>query len=119
MSTSKQRVFSFALTGDTIISRKLSIYREPEFLALIDLLRGADVAFTNLEVLFHNYEPYPMSQAGGTYMRADPALTRELVWAGFDMVSRANNHAADYGVHGMRLTTEHVAAAGLVQAGVG
>jgi poly-gamma-glutamate capsule biosynthesis protein CapA/YwtB (metallophosphatase superfamily) len=112
-------VFSFALTGDTIISRRLSVYREPEFLALIDLLRGADVAFTNLEVLFHDYEPYPMSEAGGTYMRADPALARELVWAGFDMVARANNHAADYGVHGMRLTTEHVTKAGLVQAGVG
>jgi poly-gamma-glutamate synthesis protein (capsule biosynthesis protein) len=119
MSISNPRVFSFALTGDTIISRRLSVYREPEFLALIDLLRGADVAFTNLEVLFHDYEPYPMSQAGGTYMRADPALARELVWAGFDMLSRANNHAADYGVHGMRLTTKHVEEAGLVQAGVG
>jgi poly-gamma-glutamate synthesis protein (capsule biosynthesis protein) len=35
------------------------------------------------------------------------------------MVSRANNHANDYGVEGMRLTTKHVAAVGLVQAGVG
>jgi len=110
---------SFALTGDSIITRKLSIYGEPEFTRMIDLVRTADVAFTNLEMLFHDYEPYPSTQSGGTYMRADPALVKELIWAGFDMVARANNHTGDYGAEGMRLTTKYVAAAGLVQAGVG
>jgi poly-gamma-glutamate synthesis protein (capsule biosynthesis protein) len=52
-------------------------------------------------------------------MRGDPVLAEELAWAGFDMVARANNHTGDYGVLGMDLTTEYVAAAGLVQAGVG
>lgn len=110
---------SFALTGDSIITRRLSVYGEPEFMRVIDLIRNADVAFTNLEVLFHDYEPYPMSSSGGTYMRADPALVKDLVWAGFDLVSRANNHTGDYGVLGMNLTTKYVAEAGLVQAGVG
>ncbi len=110
---------TFALTGDSIITRKLSVYREPAFVKLIDLVRGADAAFTNLEMLFHDYEPYAMNESGGTYMRADPALATELTWAGFDMVSRANNHTGDYGVLGMRLTTQYVAKAGLVQAGVG
>ena len=111
--------FSFALTGDSIITRKLSVYSEPAFTRIIDLVRGADVAFTNLEMLFHDYEPYAMNESGGTYMRAEPALVKELVWAGFDMVSRANNHAGDYGVLGMNLTSKYVAEAGLVQAGVG
>jgi poly-gamma-glutamate synthesis protein (capsule biosynthesis protein) len=110
---------TFALTGDSIITRKLSVYQEPAFTRLIDLVRGADVAFTNLEMLFHDYEPYPMNQSGGTWMRAEPALVKELVWAGFDLVSRANNHTGDYGVEGMRLTTKYVRAAGLVEAGVG
>jgi poly-gamma-glutamate synthesis protein (capsule biosynthesis protein) len=83
------------------------------------MIRGADAAFTNLEMLFHDYEPYAMNESGGTYMRAEPALLKDLVWAGFDLVSRANNHTGDYGAEGMRLTTAHVAAAGLVQAGVG
>jgi hypothetical protein len=83
-----------------------------------DLIRSADVAFTNLEMLFHDYEPYAMNQSGGTYMRAEPALAKELVLAGFDLVSRANNHTGDYGVEGMRLTTTHVAAAELVPAGI-
>jgi len=35
------------------------------------------------------------------------------------MVARANNHTGDFGVEGARITTRHVAAAGLVQAGFG
>jgi poly-gamma-glutamate synthesis protein (capsule biosynthesis protein) len=111
--------FTMALTGDSIITRRLSVYQEPEFLEMIGLLRRADVAFTNLEMLFHDYEPYPMHQSGGTYMRAAPALVDELTWAGFDMVARANNHTGDYGTLGMDLTTRYVDAAGLTQAGVG
>lgn len=52
-------------------------------------------------------------------MRGDPALAKELVWAGFDMVSMANNHTGDYGVEGMRLTRRYAEAAGLVTAGTG
>jgi poly-gamma-glutamate capsule biosynthesis protein CapA/YwtB (metallophosphatase superfamily) len=115
----EEDTFTMALTGDSIITMRLSVYREPEFLNMIELIRSADVAFTNLEMLFHDYEPYPMHESGGTYMRAAPAMAKELVWAGFDMVSRANNHTGDYGVLGMRLTTKHTAEAGLVQAGVG
>jgi poly-gamma-glutamate capsule biosynthesis protein CapA/YwtB (metallophosphatase superfamily) len=111
--------FTMALTGDSIITMRLSVYREPEFIKMIELIRSADVAFTNLEMLFHDYEPYPMHESGGTYMRAAPALAEELAWAGFDMVSRANNHTGDYGVLGMRLTTKHTAEAGLLQAGTG
>jgi poly-gamma-glutamate synthesis protein (capsule biosynthesis protein) len=77
------------------------------------------MAFTNFEMLLHDYEPYPSTQSGGTYMRAEPSIAKELVWAGFDMVARANNHSGDYGVEGARLTTKYLAAAGLVQAGVG
>ncbi len=96
---------TMVLTGDSIITRRLSVYSEPEFLRLMEIIRAADVAFTNLEILFHDYEPYPMHESGGTYLRAQPSLIKELVWAGFDMVSRANNHAGDFGVLGMELTT--------------
>ncbi len=112
-------IYTMALTGDSIITRRLSVYEEPEYLAMLELIRGADVAFTNLEMLFHDYEPYPMHQSGGTYMRGDPALAKELAWAGFDIVSTANNHSGDYGALGMRLTWKHAEAAGLVHAGTG
>jgi poly-gamma-glutamate synthesis protein (capsule biosynthesis protein) len=115
----QEETFAMALTGDSIISQRISVFQEPEFLRMIDLIRSADVALTNLETLFHDYEPYPMHESGGTYMRAEPALVKDLVWAGFDMVSRANNHSGDYGVKGMWLTTKYVQEAGLVHAGVG
>jgi poly-gamma-glutamate capsule biosynthesis protein CapA/YwtB (metallophosphatase superfamily) len=111
--------YTFALTGDSIITRSIAVFDEPAFTRAVELVRSADAAFTNLEMLFHDYEPYAMHESGGTYMRAEPALVKELVWAGFDMVARANNHTGDYGVLGMDLTTKYVAAAGLVQAGVG
>jgi poly-gamma-glutamate synthesis protein (capsule biosynthesis protein) len=108
-----------ALMGDAIITRRLSVYDEPDFLEMIELIRDSDAAFANLEVLFHDYEPYPAHQSGGTWMRADPSLAQELTWAGIDMVSRANNHTGDYGVEGLRLTTRYVDEAGLVHAGAG
>ncbi len=113
------RPMTLAITGDSIIVQALSPHKEPEFLKLMDLVRGADAAFTNLEMLFHDYEPYPSTQSGGTYMRADPSLAKELVWAGFDMVAQANNHTNDYGVEGSQLTDKYVRAAGLVGAGFG
>src|SRR5262245_5945941 len=75
--------FTFALTGDSLITMKLSVHTDPPFLKMIDLIRGADAAFTNLEMLLHDYEPYPSTESGGTYMRADPSMAKELVWAGF------------------------------------
>src|SRR5215211_5448656 len=48
---------TMALTGDSIITMKLSVHTDPQFVKMIDLIRGADVAFTNLEMLFHDYEP--------------------------------------------------------------
>jgi poly-gamma-glutamate synthesis protein (capsule biosynthesis protein) len=111
--------FTAALTGDAIITRRLSPYKEPQFVDMIELVRSADVSFTNLEMLLHDYEPFPAQNSGGTYMRADPLMAKELVWAGFDMVSLANNHTGDYGALGAELTREHVAEAGLVGAGSG
>jgi poly-gamma-glutamate capsule biosynthesis protein CapA/YwtB (metallophosphatase superfamily) len=112
---------TMALTGDAIISRRLSPFQEPAFLRMVETIRGADVAFTNLEILLHEYEPdvIPASQSGGTYMAARPQMAQELAWAGFDVVSMANNHTMDYSVGGMRSTQRAVDAAGLVGAGVG
>ncbi len=118
-SPTSDDTLTMALTGDSIITRKLSVYEESEFLEMIKLIRTADVAFTNIEMLFHDYESYPMNQSGGTYMRAEPELAKELAWAGFDIGSLANNHTGDYGVPAMQLTMRHVREAGIVAAGTG
>jgi len=111
--------FTLALTGDSIIMQRLQVFKEPEFTKLFDLIRGADAAFTNLETLFHDYEAPPAHESGGTWMRTDPPILKELVWAGFDLVSRANNHAGDFGPLGAQITSRYVREAGLVEAGVG
>ncbi len=114
-----QEPFTLALTGDSIIMQRLQVFKEPEFTRLFDLIRGADAAFTNLETLFHDYEMPPAHESGGTWMRTDPPILKELVWAGFDLVSRANNHAGDFGPLGAQITSRYVREAGLVEAGVG
>ncbi len=111
--------FSIAATGDSLISMRLSVYDEKRFLSMIELIRGADLAFTNLEILLHNFEGYPAAESGGTYGRAEPYMAEELKWAGFDIVSRANNHSMDYSVGGLVATTRALDKAGLVHAGVG
>lgn len=110
---------TLALTGDSIITQRISPFKEPEFTGVIDLVRGADAAFTNLETLFHDYEAPPSHESGGTWMRTDPPILKDLVWAGFDLVSRANNHAGDFGPVGSQITSRYVREAGLVEAGVG
>src|SRR5687768_11972512 len=118
-SVQKREPFRLALTGDSIITQRLSVFKEPEFTGLMDLIRNADAAFTNLETLFHDYEAPPAHESGGTWMRTDPPILKELVWAGFDLVSRANNHAGDFGPLGSQITSRYVREAGLVEAGVG
>jgi poly-gamma-glutamate synthesis protein (capsule biosynthesis protein) len=86
---------------------------------MIETIRTADVAYTNLEMLFHDYEPYPSAESGGTYMRAEPSLLKDVLWAGFDMVSLANNHAVDYGIEGLRINRDWVKKSGLTFAGTG
>src|SRR6185503_16982199 len=107
-SAQSRAPLSLALTGDSIIMQRLSVFKEPEFTKLFDLIRGSDAAFTNLETLFHDYEAPPAHESGGTWMRTDPPILKELVWAGFDLVSRANNHAGDFGVLGAQITSRYV-----------
>lgn len=111
---------TFALTGDAIISRPLTAYAEPEFLRMVEAIRGADVGFTNLEIVLQRVEELtPMTSDRESYMFAHPSMAKELKWAGFDMMSRANNHALDYGWEGMRATSRALEEEGIAHAGVG
>ncbi|MBI4639874.1 MAG: CapA family protein [Candidatus Tectomicrobia bacterium] len=111
---------TLAATGDALITRRFSMYKEDQFLGLIDLLRKVDVAFTNLEMLFHTYEEgFPALESGGTYMAADPVIAEDLKWAGFNLFATANNHTYDYADGGMLSTMAVLDKLGLVYAGTG
>ena len=107
-----------AFTGETLLSQGLTMFREERYLGLRDLLRGAEVAFTNAEVLFHNYEDPPAYEAG-TYMRCDPRFIDHLQWLGINLVACANNHAYDFGEGGIRTNMRYLDEAGLAHAGTG
>jgi len=112
---------SLVATGDSLITMKQSVHSEPEFMELVELIREADIAFTNHEMLLHDYDEdcYPSAQSGGTYTRAPPDIIEELIWMGFDIVSTANNHSLDYMYGGLFSTKAYLEAAGVPHAGTG
>src|SRR5713226_2668202 len=65
-----------ALLGDTTPAQRLAGFRESRYLAIRDVLAGADAVFTNLEAPVHRYLDLPQAQraGGGTYMTAEPHL---------------------------------------------
>jgi poly-gamma-glutamate synthesis protein (capsule biosynthesis protein) len=107
------------LAGDTMLTRRLSIYKEPRFLALAELFRSADVGFVNLEGSVRRLDEGAPGITRGTYMTTAPELLDDLKWFGVNMVSCANNHAFDYGEDGMLATIRHLDQARIAHAGTG
>jgi len=116
---SERNDIDFALAGEALISQGLRMYTEPNFLKLVELIRGADAAYVHGEMLFHNYEHPPTDKRVGTYMRCDPRFIEDLKWMGFRMMSMASNHSIDFGEGGVRTTIENLNRYGMVHAGLG
>ena len=81
-----------------------------------DWLRGADVAFANLEA--------PLTDRGHPadkliVLRGAPALAPALRAMGLGVVSFAHNHSLDFGIPGLLQTLEVVRAAGVQVIGAG
>ena len=108
-----------AITGESLITRSMSVFREERFLKMKDLLSSADVAFTNAEMLFHNYEDPATHRPGGTYMRCDPRFIEDLHWLGINIVGCANNHSYDFGENGVLTNIDYLDEAGMPHAGTG
>ena len=111
--------FTIALAGDTMLTRKLTPFKEERFLSLREILRSADAAFANLEGTVHTWNEGTPGITQGTFMTTDPKLLEDLKWLGINMVSCANNHAFDYGEGGVLANIKHLDDAGLVHAGTG
>lgn len=114
-----KRQLSLTATGDALITQRFTVFTEPRFTDMLDLIRRSDVGFTNLEMLLHKFEGYPAAESGGTWVAADPALLDDLKEAGFNLYAWANNHTLDWGEGGLAATLRHLEASGVVHAGVG
>jgi poly-gamma-glutamate capsule biosynthesis protein CapA/YwtB (metallophosphatase superfamily) len=103
---------SIALTGDTILQRRVSTCEDPGFLAAVEAVRSADVGFTNLEGCIQAGEDWHAHVAGNgraaTYIRTPTYIGDELNWLGFQLLSLANNHAADFGERGVLTTLRYL-----------
>ena len=108
-----------ALTGDSMITRSAVASRDESVASLVDLIRGADVAFTNLEVLPNDFRGYPAVESGGTHLAARRGVLDHLLDMGFDLFSCANNHALDYSIEGLLATIEVLEEKGVAFAGIG
>ncbi len=110
---------NFVLTGDLMLTRRLSVFREDHFLRLRQILQSADVAFSNFESSARAYEEGSPSLRRGTYMTTEPGLLEDLKWLGINLMSCANNHAFDYGEQGIIANIHHLDSFGISHAGTG
>jgi poly-gamma-glutamate capsule biosynthesis protein CapA/YwtB (metallophosphatase superfamily) len=111
--------FTIALAGDTMLTRKLTPFKEAGFLKLREILHNADAGFANLEGTVHNWDEGTPGITQGTFMTTDPKLLEDLQWLGINLVSCANNHAFDYGEDGVLANLKHLDSAGMAHAGTG
>ena len=115
--------FSLAAAGDCLTSRPLSakIDADGAFERAMQLVRRASVATGNLETTIFDIggfrgHPRTVDDWG---LSAPPAVAEDLAALGFRIMPRANNHAVDWGIEGLRETTRWVDQAGIAHAGTG
>jgi len=112
--------FTLATVGDNIIARPVS--QTTGFAPVGRIIRDADAAFGNFEgtaIDLTRTPAAPQAEFGGVWIIGSPAVAADLKAIGFDLMSRANNHATDWGLEGMRQTSRALDEAGIVHAGVG
>ncbi|MDO8568181.1 MAG: CapA family protein [Dehalococcoidales bacterium] len=116
------KAFTVAVTGDSVVSKRISASTEETFLSAVKIVRDADIAFTHLEGAITDYdgpEVYPAAESGWTWLGLPHYAARELKWAGFDLVSHASNHCMDYSYGGLLNTWKAMDEADLCHAGTG
>jgi poly-gamma-glutamate synthesis protein (capsule biosynthesis protein) len=115
--------FTFAAGGDMIGPyHPLPGMKDSGQARITALFQGADVAFANQEGSIFDIKSFrgtPAAENGGGYPLQPPGFARDIKAMGIGMVSKANNHATDWGTEGLTASLGWLAAAGVVQAGAG
>lgn len=109
---------TLAAVGQALIKRNVLAGAGPETTALVERLRAADVAFTNLEgAIAGRHGGWPMKEKAVSAL--PPSVLDTLRSMGFGLLSLANNHASDLGPGGILSTIEEARARGFTVAGTG
>lgn len=110
--------FTLALTGQSLILHDVRHISDDGFAAIRELIRKADVAFTNLETtILGRRGGWPLK---GSAFGCSPASVLDcLKDMGFDALALSNNHAFDLGPPGILSTLEEVDSRNFLHAGIG
>jgi poly-gamma-glutamate capsule biosynthesis protein CapA/YwtB (metallophosphatase superfamily) len=115
--------FTFAAGGD-LIGPNNTLAGAPDvgLQAVARHFRDADLGFANMEgSLFDlaGFKGWQAPETGGGYPIAPAAVAGDLRSLGITVVSKANNHATDWGAEGLVATLASLRAAGVAEAGAG
>lgn len=112
--------FTVVAVGSAMFTRKLRSERPQGFHDLLTVVREADAAFLNLEAPIREPSSYPVKQYLYTsYVTSEPWVAEELDWAGFNLVSLANNHMSDWSPASVSTNARLLTGAGIVSSGAG
>lgn len=113
---------SLIFVGDIMLSRHIGkVMKEKDdwifpFREIAEELQSADILFGNLEGMISDKG----EDGGGIYsFRADPRAIEGLTFAGFDVLSVANNHSFDWGGEAILDSIERLNQAGIHTVGGG
>ncbi len=114
--------FSIAAGGDMIGPYHPLPMDDPEFGKVIAIFKGAKLGFANQEGSIFDlptFQYWPAPENGGGYPLQPAAMAKQMKAMGIDLVSKANNHATDYGTEGLVATLGSLAEAHIAQGGAG
>jgi poly-gamma-glutamate capsule biosynthesis protein CapA/YwtB (metallophosphatase superfamily) len=115
--------FIFAAAGDLIGPyTPIEVEGDPNLRAIAAIFRKADLGFANQEGAIFDLATFTGSAAaenGGGTPVSPLKVADNLKLMGITVVSKANNHATDWGTEGLKATLATLAAANIAQAGSG
>lgn len=119
----KKEVYTLGFVGDIMLDRGVKWATEKEEEPYYSLLEEIIPTLQSYDVLFGNLEG-PMSATGTDQgsiysFRMDPRNAKVLKEAGFDILSVANNHSFDWGVHAFKDTMRILDESGIAHIGGG
>jgi poly-gamma-glutamate synthesis protein (capsule biosynthesis protein) len=112
------QAFRMAAVGDVVLTRPFTGNDDvdPRFLAMLDVVASADLAFANLETVL-SQSGYPREKI--ITLRAEPKLADDLRQMHFDVLSLANNHTVDFGEDALLATIDLLEGNGIRTVGAG
>jgi poly-gamma-glutamate synthesis protein (capsule biosynthesis protein) len=114
---------TIALAGDAIGPyQPITQQRDVRFEKVMAILKGADAAFANQEGSVFDVAGFSGSvgaEDGGGHPLSGSSVAIDFKLMGLSIMSKANNHAVDFGPEGLRSSEQSLDAAGIVHAGSG